>query len=240
MVQSLEALFEGQFKIESCNVGIFNTVNELVKLEHKDWFSSLFISVCLIQSHHSLWVIQNISSQSKITSSVNTMSYWFSNLAILLKYKAVQPLKGAFYDIFYLWFHRCWWRLDVFNSMLVIIFGCWWRRRSKLSPTSQSCHQLISSPTSVTNIKHHPCWSIILRTTIDFLPGNAETIIEFECVPTYSQVLVGQILDMNNNVIISHTNFKSGTIVTSYSIDIKLYLHVTRGIIDPIKKGSIH
>ena len=45
LVQSLEALFEGQFKIESCKVGIFNTVDELVKLEHKDWSSSIFISV---------------------------------------------------------------------------------------------------------------------------------------------------------------------------------------------------
>ena len=119
LIQSSEALFEGQFKIESCNVGIFNTVNELVKLEHKDWFSSLFISVCLMQSHHSLWVIQNISSQSKITSSVNTMSYWFSNLAILLKYKAVQPLKGAFYDIFTYGF------IDVGDNWMLSIL-CWW------------------------------------------------------------------------------------------------------------------
>ena len=29
---------------------------------------------------------------------------------------------------------------------------CWWQKRSKLSPTSQSCHSHISSPTSVTNI----------------------------------------------------------------------------------------
>ena len=55
---------------------------------------------------------------------------------------------------------------------------------------------------------------MILRTTIDFLPGNAKTNIEFECVPTYSQVLVGQIVDMNDNVIIPHTNLQSGTIAT--------------------------
>ena len=61
-------------------------------------------------------------------------------------------------------------------------------------------------------IENYPCWSLILRTTIDFLPGNAKTIIEFECVPTYSQVLVGQIVDMNDNVIIPHTNLQSGTI----------------------------
>ena len=30
--------------------------------------------------------------------------------------------------------------------------GCWWRKRSKPSPTSQKCLQHISSPTSVTNI----------------------------------------------------------------------------------------
>ena len=30
--------------------------------------------------------------------------------------------------------------------------GCWWQNRPKPSPTSQSCHQLISFPTSVTNI----------------------------------------------------------------------------------------
>ena len=30
--------------------------------------------------------------------------------------------------------------------------GCWWQNRPKPSPTSQSCRQHISSPTSVTNI----------------------------------------------------------------------------------------
>ena len=36
---SLEAVSEGRFKIESCQVSIFNSVDEVVKLEHKDWFS---------------------------------------------------------------------------------------------------------------------------------------------------------------------------------------------------------
>ena len=65
----------------------------------------------------------------------------------------------------------CWWlypgdNLDVSDriSILVTSFGywcptlmlkdrvCWWQKRPKPSPTSQSCHQHISSPTSVTKI----------------------------------------------------------------------------------------
>ena len=44
---------------------------------------------------------------------------------------------------------RCWWQ----NHKIVTFLLCWWlfnlRNRS---PTSQSCHRNISSPTSVTNI----------------------------------------------------------------------------------------
>ena len=60
-----------------------------------------------------------------------------------------------------------WWQfLDDSDriSILVISFGywcpalmfkdkgCWWQKRPKPSPTSQSCHQHISSPSSVSNI----------------------------------------------------------------------------------------
>ena len=60
-----------------------------------------------------------------------------------------------------------WWQfLDVGDrvSILVTSFGCWcpalmmkdrgcwWQKRPKQSPTSKSCRQHISSPTSVTNI----------------------------------------------------------------------------------------
>ena len=73
--------------------------------------------------------------------------------------------------------HRCWWQVDVGDFTLMKIFGdewqnfhiddifwcwcptlllkdreCWWQKRLKPSPTSQSCCQHISSPTSVTNI----------------------------------------------------------------------------------------
>ena len=47
-----------------------------------------------------------------------------------------------------------------------------------------------------------------------FIPGNAETIIDFECVPTYSQSLTAQIINMDDNVIIPTTTLKSGTIVS--------------------------
>ena len=47
-----------------------------------------------------------------------------------------------------------------------------------------------------------------------FIPGNAETIIDFECVPTYSQTLTAQIINMDDNVIIPTTTLKSGTIVS--------------------------
>ena len=44
------------------------------------------------------------------------------------------------------------------------------------------------------------------------MPGNAETIIDYDCVPTYSQTLGVQIINMNDNVIVSQTSLKSGTI----------------------------
>ena len=52
----------------------------------------------------------------------------------------------------------------------------------------------------------------IFRTLSAFLPGNADTIIDFECVPTYSQSLTAQIINMNDNVIIPQTSLKSGMI----------------------------
>ena len=47
-----------------------------------------------------------------------------------------------------------------------------------------------------------------------FLPGNAETIIDYDCVPTYSQSLAAQIINMDDNVIVSQTSLKSGKIPT--------------------------
>ena len=44
------------------------------------------------------------------------------------------------------------------------------------------------------------------------MPGNADTIIDYDCVPSYSQILAAQIVDMNDNVIIPETSLKSGTI----------------------------
>ena len=37
-------------------------------------------------------------------------------------------------------------------------------------------------------------------------------IVDYDCVPTYSQTLVAQIVDMDNNVIIPETSLKTGTI----------------------------
>ena len=45
-----------------------------------------------------------------------------------------------------------------------------------------------------------------------FIPGNADTIIDYDCVPSYSQILAAQIVNMNDNVIIPETSLKSGTI----------------------------
>ena len=44
------------------------------------------------------------------------------------------------------------------------------------------------------------------------MPGNADTIIDYDCVPSYSQILAAQIVNMNDNVIIPETSLKSGTI----------------------------
>ena len=45
-----------------------------------------------------------------------------------------------------------------------------------------------------------------------FIPGNTETIIDYDCVPTYSQTLVAQIVNMDGNVIIPETGLKTGMI----------------------------
>ena len=47
-----------------------------------------------------------------------------------------------------------------------------------------------------------------------FLPGNTVTMVDFECVPTYSRTLAAEIIDMNDNVIIPQTSLKSGKIPT--------------------------
>ena len=52
-----------------------------------------------------------------------------------------------------------------------------------------------------------------------FIPGNAVTMIDFECVPTYSQTLAAEIINMNDNVIIPQTSLKSGMIATFDAID---------------------
>ena len=38
LVQLLDAVYDGQFKIENCQVTILNTADELLKLEHKEIF----------------------------------------------------------------------------------------------------------------------------------------------------------------------------------------------------------
>ena len=55
---------------------------------------------------------------------------------------------------------------------------------------------------------------IILRTLSVFIPGNAETIINYDCVPSYSQTLTAEIINMDNNVLIPQTSLKSGKIIT--------------------------
>ena len=45
---------------------------------------------------------------------------------------------------------RYWWY--IFPTLMLKYRGFWWQKRRKLSLTSQSCGQHISSPTSVTNI----------------------------------------------------------------------------------------
>ena len=69
-----------------------------------------------------------------------------------------------------------WWQFfDISDriSILMTIFGsccstiilkdrrCWWQKRSIPSPTSQSCHKHMTSPTSVTNIDVTPEFFII-------------------------------------------------------------------------------
>ena len=58
------------------------------------------------------------------------------------------------------------------------------------------------------------------------MPGNAESIIDYDCVPTYSQTLAAQIINMNDNVIVSQTSLKSGTIPENifYSHGLHRYL----------------
>ena len=44
------------------------------------------------------------------------------------------------------------------------------------------------------------------------MPGNTETIIDYDCVPSYSHILAAQIVDMNDNIIIPETSLKTGMI----------------------------
>ena len=46
-----------------------------------------------------------------------------------------------------------------------------------------------------------------------FLPGNAKTVIDFDCVPTYTRKMVAQIVDMEEIVIVPSYSFKAGTFV---------------------------
>ena len=55
---------------------------------------------------------------------------------------------------------------------------------------------------------------MIWRIMSHFLPGNAETIIDYDCVPTYSQSLAAQMINMDDNVIVSQTSLKSEKIAT--------------------------
>ena len=59
-----------------------------------------------------------------------------------------------------------------------------------------------------------------------FLPGNAETIIDYDCVPTYSQSLAAQIINMDDNMIVSKTSLKSGKIATILFLCNKDYVDV--------------
>ena len=62
------------------------------------------------------------------------------------------------------------------------------------------------------------------------MPGNAETIIDYDCVPTYSQTLGVQIINMNDNVIVSQTSLKSGTIPKNIFYSYWLYWYWRRKI----------
>ena len=52
---------------------------------------------------------------------------------------------------------------------------------------------------------------IPLRIMNVFLPGKMETVVDFDCVPTYTRKLVAQIVDMENSVIVQSYSFKAGT-----------------------------
>ena len=72
----------------------------------------------------------------------------------------------------------------------------------------------IMNPLNLSYFSENRLVMCIFRTMSVFIPGNAETIIDFECVPTYSQSLTAQIINMDDNVIIPQTSLKSGTIAT--------------------------
>ena len=87
----------------------------------------------------------------------------------------------------FIWLQSCWWltvgdnfrmlarikilvtSLGCWCPTLVLRYrGCWWPKRLKPSPTSENCHQHISSPTSVTSIdvaKAILYWGHIFRPT---------------------------------------------------------------------------
>jgi len=106
LIQSLNAVHDSRFKIESCQVTILNTADELLKLDHK-------------RIHDEL-MIQQLGNFTKIQGR----------------------------------------------------------------PTAP-------------------------RTTTVYLPGNMETIVDFECVPSYSRKMFAQIISMEEIVIVPAYSFKA-------------------------------
>jgi len=88
--------------------------------------------------YHLRW---NISSASRTCLSQYYIHFHF---------KLIRWFQEDFKHL--LWWRWCWWHRYVGDLKKVTICGCWWPKRPKPSPTSKSCHQHISSPTSVTNV----------------------------------------------------------------------------------------
>ena len=85
-----------------------------------------------------------------------------------------------------------WWQfLDVSDRISILVTssgcwcpklmlkdrGCWWQKWPKPSPTSQTSHQHIRSPTSVTNID---VTIIKLSISYDMTPYNMDCILFYE------------------------------------------------------------
>ena len=81
---------------------------------------------------------------------------------------------------------------------------------------------------------------IQLRTMNVYLPGNAETVIDYDCVSSYTRKMVAQIVDMENSVIVPSYSFKAGTFVFQNVLSSSHWHRISLFLIEFNRKKTIN